>query len=66
MIDVIDIIRRLQAEREQAHREPCHVTYNELSAMVAVAVKTELNNAVKKGILEFHKTVNGISFNLKQ
>ena len=66
MIDVVDIIRRLQAEKEQAHKEPAHVHFTEINAELIKVAKEELNKEVRAGTLEFHKTLNGVSFNLKR
>lgn len=65
-MDLIEIIRRLQVEKESNNIQPSNVTFSEIMKEVTTSVKSELNGHVKDGTLEFHRTINDISFNIKK
>jgi hypothetical protein len=65
MIDVIDIIRRMEEDKRSRNVEPPYVLHSEIMNEIAQLVKDELNQAVTGGTLEFHRTINGVSFNIK-
>ena len=63
MIDPIDIIRKIELQKQTYHIEPSAALFTEVMDEVGKQVKDELNKAVTEGLLEFHRTINGISFN---
>lgn len=65
MIDVVAIVKEIEQVRRSQNVDPPFVLHTEVLAEVNKKVKEELNKAVTDGILEFHRTINGISFNTK-
>lgn len=66
MTDIKSIIIALQGKKQSQKIEPTNVTFREIMDVVTKDVKLELNAMVKNGILEFHRTINDTSFNIKQ
>lgn len=64
-MDYIEIITRLQSEKESKNIHPAHVSFNEIMREVTASVKSKLNGLVKEGTIEFHRTINDVSFNIK-
>lgn len=65
MIDVIAIIRAIQTKKVSAKVDPGYALFSEIMAEVSRQVKDELNKEVREGTLEFHNTLNDISFKIK-
>lgn len=65
MIDVLEIVRQIEQERKDSHTVPSYACFVDIQRAVNEKVKEELNSAVKDGVLEFHRTLNGIAFNAK-
>lgn len=65
MIDVIEILKRLEAEKRDNHIVPCIINFIDIQNAVNEQVKAELNTAVQDGAVEFHRTINGTAFNIK-
>ena len=59
MIDVLELIRRLQREREERHIVPTHVEFAHLMNEVSKAVRQELNALYQTGRIGINRTVNG-------
>lgn len=66
MIDVLEILKRIEAEKREHNIVPCIVRFAELQNAISEQVKAELNQAVKDGWISFHRTLNDISFGIKQ
>lgn len=65
MIDVLEIVRQIEQERKDRHVVPSYACFMDIQRAVNEKVKEELNNAVRSGVLEFHRTLNDMSFNTK-
>ena len=65
MIDVIAIVKEIEQLRRSQGIQPPFVLHTEIIKEVNNKVKEELNKAVTDGVLEFHRTINDVSFNLK-
>lgn len=63
---ILDIIQRLSDDKKAKNIEPSAVLYTEISTELHKTVQDELNAMVKDGVLIFHKTLNSISFEVKQ
>lgn len=63
---ILDIIQRLSDEKKAKHIVPSAVLYTEISTELHKTVQDELNAMVKDGVLIFHRTLNSISFEVKQ
>lgn len=66
MIDVIDVLRRMEEEKKQSNIHPSSVLLSELMNETSKLIREELKQAVADGKIEFHKTLNDVSFNIKQ
>lgn len=62
---ILDIIKRLSDDKKSKHIEPSAVLYTEISTELHKAVQDELNTMVKDGVIIFHKTLNSVSFEIK-
>ena len=59
MIDVLELIRRLQREREERHIVPTHVEFAHLMNEASKAIREELNSLYQEGRIGINRTVNG-------
>ena len=59
MIDVLDLIRRLQREREERHIVPSHVEFAHLMNEASKEVRKELNSLYQEGRIGINETING-------
>lgn len=59
MIDVLELIRRLQREREERHIVPTHVEFAHLMNEASKAIREELNSLYQAGRIGINRTVNG-------
>lgn len=65
MIDVIDIIKRLQQAKKDAGIEPHIVDIVELQQEASRAALEELRRLYKEGKIKYHETLNGHSFSIE-
>ena len=65
MIDVMKIIRDIQKEKASVMVDPENALFSEIMAEVTKKVKDEINKEVLEGTLEYHRTLNDISFSIK-
>lgn len=65
MIDVLNILTHMEAEKKEKNVQPASVMMTELLNKVNELAKEELRQAVKAGTLECHRTINDFSFNTK-
>lgn len=50
-------------DRKQEQRmSPAHAGMNEITNLLNGNIQTALNDMVRSGLLSFHRTVNGVSF----
>lgn len=59
MIDVLELIRRLQREREEKHIVPSHVEFAHLMNEASKAIRQELNGLYQAGKIGIRETING-------
>ena len=59
MIDVLELIRRLQKEREKRHIVPSHVEFAHLMNEASKEIRRELNSLYQEGKIDVRETVNG-------
>lgn len=64
-MDLTIIIKQLQDEKNAKNIQPPYVTFSEIMDKVREGVKADLNGLVKEGTIEFHRTINDVSFNIK-
>lgn len=66
MIDVLELIRRLQREREERHIVPTHVEFAQLMNEAGKAIRQELNSLYQEGRIDVKETVNGKAVSVKE
>lgn len=66
MIDVIDIIRRLQQAKKDAGIEPCIVGMVEIQQEASHAALEELRRLYKEGKVVHHELLNGHAFSVDE
>ena len=65
MIDVKDIISRLQKAKIDNKQEPAIVSMVEVQQEASKAVLEELRSLYKEGKVQHHETLNGHAFSVK-
>ena len=65
MIDVLELIRRLQREREEKHIVPSHVEFAHLMNEASKEIRRELNSLYQEGKIDVRETVNGKAVSVK-
>lgn len=65
MIDVYDIIKQINERKKSVRMEPSSALFSEVSEEVHKKIKKEINELCKDGKLEFHRTINDLSFDAK-
>jgi hypothetical protein len=65
MIDVLEIIASIEAEKKSRNIEPSYALMSEITNEVTKRIKAELNRAVADGRLSFNETINSIGFYTK-
>lgn len=65
MIDVLELIRRLQREREERHIVPSHVEFAHLMNEASKEIRRELNSLYQEGKIDVRETVNGKAVSVK-
>lgn len=58
-MDILELIRRLQREREERHIVPTHVEFAQLMNEVSKEVRLELNTLYQDGKIGITTTLNG-------
>ena len=66
MIDVLELIRRLQREREEKHIVPSHVEFAHLMNEASKEIREELNSLYQAGRIGINRTVNGKAVFVKE
>ena len=66
MIDVMQIIASIEADKESKNVFPSHALLPEIMVKVKSEVKDELNNLVSEGKLNWCETLNTYGFSIKQ
>lgn len=66
MIDVLELIRRLQREREEQRKVPTHVEFAHLMNEAGKEIRQELNSLYKEGRVGVNETVNGKAVYVKE
>ena len=65
MIDVKDIIKRLQKAKIDNKQEPAIVSMVEVQQEASKVVLEELRSLYKEGKVQHHQTLNGHAFSVK-
>ena len=65
MIDIKDIIKRLQQAKIDNKQEPAIVSMVEVQQEASKAVLEELRSLYKEGKVQHHETLNGHAFSVK-
>ena len=66
MIDVLDILKRLQQAKKAAGVVPAIVDMVEIQQSASKAVLEELRSLYKQGKVQHHETLNGHAFSIKE
>ena len=66
MIDVLELIRRLQREREEQKKVPTHIEFARLMNEVIKEVRKELNRLYQEGKVGTCETINGKAVFVKE
>ena len=66
MIDVLELIRRLQREREERHIVPSHVEFAHLMNEASKEIRQELNALYQEGKIDVKETINGKAVFVKE
>lgn len=62
MIDVYNIIKEINNKNEEANMSPSSASHNEIMERIKEQVREDINNLVREKKVLFHKTINGLSF----
>lgn len=62
MIDILDIIEKINAQKKDALKTPTFATLNEVMSEVTLQVKNEINQMVRERKIVYNKTLNSFSF----
>ena len=62
MIDVLEIVASIEAEKSSKNIEPTHALLPEIMIKVKSEVKDELNRLVSEGKLDWCETLNTYAF----
>jgi len=65
-MDILELIRRLQREREERHIVPTHVEFAHLMNEASKAIREELNSLYQAGRIGINRTVNGKAVFVKE
>lgn len=66
MIDILDILKRLQEANKAAGVVPAIVDMVEIQQAASKAVLEELRTLYKEGKVRHHETLNGHAFSIKE
>lgn len=62
MIDVIQIVASIEADKKARQIEPSYALMSEITNEATKLIKAELNQAVAEGRLNWSETINSIGF----
>ena len=62
MIDIYEIIKQINEQKEDAHKAPASATFNEVMSEVTAQVKSEINQMVYDNKIVYNQTLNSFSF----
>lgn len=62
MIDVFNIIKEINDKKVEANILPRSASHNEIMERINEQAKEDINNLVREKKVLFHKTINGLSF----
>lgn len=65
-MDILELIRRLQREREERHIVPTHVEFAHLMNEASKEIRRELNSLYQEGKIDVKETVNGKAVSVKE
>lgn len=65
-MDILELIHRLQREREERHIVPTHVEFAQLMNEVGKEARAELNALYKEGKIGVNETINGRAVFVKE
>ena len=65
MIDILDILKRLQQAKIDNKQEPAIVSMVEVQQEASKVVLEELRSLYKEGKVQHHETLNGHAFSIK-
>lgn len=65
MIDILDILKRLQKAKIDNKQEPAIVGMVEVQQEAAKMVLEELRRLTREGEINYHQTLNGHAFSVK-
>ena len=65
MIDILDILKRLQKAKIDNKQEPAIVSMVEVQQEASKVVLEELRSLYKEGKVQHHETLNGHAFSVK-
>ena len=66
MIDVMQIVASIEADKKSRHIEPTYALMSEITNEATILIKAELNQAVADGKLNWSETINSIGFSIKK
>ena len=66
MIDVLDILKRLQQAKIDNKQEPAIVSMVEVQQAASKAAFEEVRSLYKEGKVQQHETLNGHAFSIKE
>lgn len=64
MIDVLEVIASIEAEKKSKHIVPSHALLSEIVAEIDKRVRPELNNLVSEGKVSWCETLNSYGFSI--
>lgn len=66
MMDILELIHRLQREREERHIVPTHVEFAHLMNEASKKIRQELNALYQAGKIGINETINGKAVFVKE
>ena len=66
MIDILDILKRLQQAKIDNKQEPAIVSMVEVQQEALKMTLEELRRMTKEGEIKYHQTLNGHAFSIKE
>lgn len=66
MIDVLDVIASIEANKKSKNIVPSYALFSEITNEVTRQLKLELNQGVVDGKLSWNQTINSVGFSIKQ
>lgn len=66
MMDILELIRRLQREREERHIVPTHIEFAHLMNEASKEIRQELNSLYQACKIGINETINGKAVFVKE